>query len=93
MATLSLRMQDSLKQKAQFLAKRQGVSLNNLINATVAAAIAQEEALALFDDRLRNTDLEALHNRVLAFMGETRPGPEPTEDEVRRAMGRSTAPA
>ncbi|NCO41024.1 MAG: hypothetical protein COZ06_03600 [Armatimonadetes bacterium CG_4_10_14_3_um_filter_66_18] len=91
MATLSLRMQDTLKRKAQFLAKRQGVSLNNLINATVAAAVAQEEALALFEDRLRNTDLEALHSRVLAFMGETQPGPEPTEGEVLRALGKPLA--
>lgn len=36
MATVSLRMRDDLKRKAQHLAKRQGVSLNGFINATVA---------------------------------------------------------
>ncbi len=33
MAMLSLRMRDDLKRKAQDLAPRQGVSLNNFINA------------------------------------------------------------
>ena len=89
MATLSLRMRDGLKRKAQELAKRQGVSLNNFINATIAATVAQAEALAFFDDRLKSVDLEALHRRVLAFMSEARPGLEPTEDEVRRAIGRT----
>ncbi|MDA1013542.1 MAG: toxin-antitoxin system HicB family antitoxin [Planctomycetota bacterium] len=43
MATLSLRMGDDLKQKAQQLAKEQGVSLNGFINATLAATLAQKE--------------------------------------------------
>ena len=86
MATLSLRIRHSLKRKAQDLAKRQGVSLNNFVNATLAAAIAQEEALAFFDDRLKGQDLEALHRRVLALMGERRPGPEPSPATVRRAV-------
>jgi hypothetical protein len=67
------------------------IVLDTNVLATVAAAVAQEEALVLSEDRLRNTDLEALHRRVLALMGETRLGPEPTEDEVRRATGSSTA--
>ncbi|MFG0254759.1 MAG: toxin-antitoxin system HicB family antitoxin [Rhodopirellula sp. JB053] len=46
MATLSLRMRDDLKAKAQELASKQGVSLNSYINATLAATIAQTETLA-----------------------------------------------
>ena len=88
MATLSLRIRDSLKRKAQDLAKRQGVSLNNFINATLAAAVAQEEALAFFEDRLRSVDLEALHRRVTAFINETRPGRGPSPLRVERATGR-----
>ncbi len=45
MATLSLRMRDDLKRKAKNLALREGVSLNNLINATVAACVAQESRI------------------------------------------------
>ena len=45
MATLSLRMRDDLKQKVQQLAKEQGVSSNGFVNATIAAAVAQQEVL------------------------------------------------
>ena len=84
----SPRIREPLKRNARELAMRQSVSLNNRINATVAAAVAQEEALAFFDDRLKDMDLEALHRRVVAFMRDTRPGPEPSPDEVRHATGR-----
>ena len=86
MATLSLRMRDDLKQKAQQLAKEQGVSLNGFINATLAATIAQQETLAFFSDRLQDVDQEALHKRVLKFMRKTRRGKEPTAEEVGRAV-------
>jgi predicted transcriptional regulator len=87
MATLSLRMRDDLKRKAQRLAQQQGVSLNNFINATIAASVAQEETLMFFDDRLKDIDLEALHQRVLEFMAETQPGPEPTIEELKQVLG------
>ena len=86
MATLSIRMRDDLKQKAQRLAKQQGVSLNGFINATVAATIAQQETLAFFDDRLRDVDPDALHGRVLKLMGKTRPGEEPSDGDIERAV-------
>ncbi len=86
MATLSLRMRDDLKQKAQQLAKAQGVSLNGFINATLAAAVAQQETLAFFSDRLRDVDQDALHKRVLEFMRQTRSGEEPSIEEIERAM-------
>ncbi len=73
MATLSLRMRDDLKQKAQQLANEQGVSLNSFINATIAAAVAQQETLALFSDRLKNVDQDALHKRVLKFSEKVAP--------------------
>ncbi len=86
MATLSLRMRDDLKEKAQQLAKEQGVSLNGFVNATIAAAVAQQETLTLFSDRLRDVDQDALHKRVLKFMRKTRPGKEPTIEEIERAV-------
>ena len=87
MAHLSLRMQDDLKRKAQELAKRQGVSLNNFINSTIAASVAQEETLRFFDERLREVDLEKIHDRVLRFMWKINSGDGPTLDELRQAMG------
>jgi antitoxin component of RelBE/YafQ-DinJ toxin-antitoxin module len=86
MATLSLRMRDDLKRKAQYLAKAQGVSLNGFINATLAATVAQQETLAFFSDRLGDVDREALHRRVLEFMRKTRPGTEPSMEEIERAV-------
>ena len=90
MATLSLRIRDDLKRKAQELAKREGVSLNNYINATLAATVAQAETLAFFEDRLKDVDLKALHERVSTFMRETEPGGEPSSvaiEELKDAMG------
>jgi antitoxin component of RelBE/YafQ-DinJ toxin-antitoxin module len=87
MATLSLRIRDDLKNKAKALARKQGVSLNNYINSVLAASIAQEETLAFFNDRLKDIDLEALHRKVIAFMSKTRPGKEPTIEELKHAMG------
>jgi len=86
MATLSLRMRDDLKAKAQQLAQEQGVSLNGFINATLSAAIAQQETLAFFGDRLRGVDQDALRKRVLKFMRKTRPGKEPSLEEIERAV-------
>lgn len=87
MATLSLRIREDLKRKAQELAQREGVSLNNYINATLASAVAQAETLAYFEDRLKGVDLRALQERVLAFMRETEPREGPSLEELQDAMG------
>jgi len=89
MATVSLRIRDDLKRKARELAQREGVSLNNYINATIAATVAQSETLAFFEDRLKDVDLKKLHERVLSFMGETEAGDEPSRDELKEGMGDS----
>ena len=86
MATLSLRVRDTLKRKVQVLAERDGVSLNNYINATLAATVAQEEALAFFDERLRGVNLPAVHRRVMRVMRKTQPGREPSPDQVSKAI-------
>jgi hypothetical protein len=87
MATLSLRMRDDLKRKAQGLAEQQGVSLNNYINSVISASVAQEETLRFFRDRLQDVDLAALHKRVLKFMEKTRRGSDPSPAELRRLIG------
>jgi predicted transcriptional regulator len=89
MATLSLRMRDDLKKKAQSLAERQGVSLNNYINSVLSASVAQEETLRHFRDRLQDTDLAALHRCVLKLMETPRPGADPSPEELRSAIGGS----
>jgi hypothetical protein len=89
MATLSLRMRDDLKRKAQSLAERQGVSLNNYINSIISASVAQEETMRFFRDRLQDIDVAALHKRVLKFMTKSRPGTDPSPEELRRLTGDS----
>jgi HicB family len=86
MATLSLRMRDDLKRKAQSLAEGQGVSLNNFINSVVAASVSQEETMQFFRDRLQDIDFPALHKRVLKFMEKSRPGSDPSPDELNRLI-------
>lgn len=91
MATLSLRMRDELKRKAQSLAENQGVSLNNFINSVVAASVAQEETIRFFRGRLQDVDLAALEKRVLKFMQQSRRGSDPTPEELRRLIGNEGA--
>jgi predicted transcriptional regulator len=86
MATFSLRLRDDLKAKVRQLAREQGVSLNGDINATLSAAIAQQETLAFFSERLHGIDRDELHQRVLKFMRQGRPGREPTAEEIERAV-------
>ena len=86
MATLSLRMRDDLKAKAQQLASEQGVSLNSYINATLAATVAQAETLAMLGDRLSDVDQHRLHSRVMKFMSETRRGKEPSPSQIEKAI-------
>jgi hypothetical protein len=82
-------MRDDLKRKAQELAERQGVSLNNFINSTVAASVAQEETLRFFDERLQSVNRDELHGRVMRFVSESKPGDGPTTEQVRKARGKS----
>ena len=89
MATLSLRIRDDLKRKAQNLAERQGVSLNNYINSVLATSVAQEETMRYFRDRLQDVDLAALHRRILKLMEKSRPGIDPTPNDLRRLVGDS----
>ena len=90
MATLSLRMRDDLKRKAQSLAERQGVSLNNYINSVIAASVSQEETMRFFRDRLQDVDLGALHKRVLKLFEKPRAGADPSPEELRRLAGGKT---
>ncbi len=87
MSTLTLRIRDDLKNRAQNIAKQEHVSLNNYVNAALATAVAQKEALAFFHDRLRDVDLDDLHKRTLKFMRKTRPGSGPAKKALKTALG------
>jgi hypothetical protein len=91
MANVHVRMRDDPKRKAQGLAERHGVSLNNYINSVISASVAQEETMRLFRDRLQDVDLAALHKRVLKFMEKPRAGADPSPEELRRLVSSSSA--
>ncbi len=52
----------------------------------LAAAIAQQETLAFFSDRLQDVDQQTLHERVLKLMRKTRPGRDPSIEEIERGV-------
>ena len=79
-------MNDTIRCRRKTFGRFKGASLNNYLNAVLAASIAQEETLSFFDDRLKDIDLEELHQRVMAFMSESAPGEEPTIEELQRIM-------
>jgi hypothetical protein len=60
MTTLSIRMPEALKKKTLFIAKKQGVSMNNFIICSVSSAVAQQEAYNFFDEELKNINREKI---------------------------------
>jgi hypothetical protein len=52
----------------------------------VAASVAQEETMRFFRDRLHGIDFAALHKRVLRMMEKTRPGSDPSPEELRHII-------
>lgn len=55
----ALRLQNSLKQEAERLAKAEGTTLNQFINVAVAEKIAALRAADFFRDRARRADIPA----------------------------------
>ena len=86
MATFSVRMPDSVKQKASLAAQRQGVSMNNFVVSAVAMAAAQYEALSFFQERLRGRDREAVRERFAEIMSRSRKGRPPSHSEIDRML-------
>ena len=88
MATFSVRMPDSLKQRASQAARDQGVSMNSFVVCAVAAAAAQHDALTFFRERLRGKDPEAIQRQFSKIMSEAQKGRGPSYSEIDRLLGR-----
>ncbi len=58
--TFPFRFQTSLRDKAERLAKSDGVSLNQFINTAVAEKLARDETASFFAERARRGSPEAL---------------------------------
>ena len=86
MSTISVELADELEVKAQELATEEGVSLDQYINAMITASLKQQQTIAFFGQRLRDVDASDRRARVMAFMNDTRPGTEPSPEEIERAI-------
>ncbi|MBN2091061.1 toxin-antitoxin system HicB family antitoxin [candidate division KSB1 bacterium] len=87
MSTLSLRIPDDLKQKAMQLAKKKNLSFNTFVNHWLQVAVSQDETIEWMKRRLSGKDPELLIAEFGRFLNQTRPGSEPTIDEINEALG------
>lgn len=58
MSTLSIRLPKSLHQKVKALAEREGVSMNQVINVTLAEKVAADEAMHYLEERAKRGNRE-----------------------------------
>jgi len=58
MSTLSIRLPNSLHQKVKELAEREGVSMNQVINVTLAEKVAEDEAMRYLEVRAKRGSRE-----------------------------------
>jgi predicted transcriptional regulator len=77
MSTLSIRLPKSLYQKVKDLAKREGVSINQIINVTLAEKVAADEAMQYLEDRAKRGNRE----RYLELLGKAPDVPPIPEDQ------------
>ena len=76
MATLSIRMPDVMKDKANKIAHNQGVSMNNFIICSISTAISQFDSINFFRNELQGFDRNRLSNEFDKIMTRTQKGKE-----------------
>ena len=86
MSALSIRIPDDLKKKAVHLAKKKDMSFNALVNHWLQVAILQDETIEWMKRRLRGRNPELLIAEFGRFLEKTKPGLEPTLDEIEHTM-------
>jgi len=86
MSALSIRIPDDLKTKAMRLAKKKNMSFNMLVNHWLQVAILQDETMEWMKRRLSGKNPDFLIAKFGHFLDRTKPGSEPTLDEIEQAM-------
>lgn len=86
MSALSIRIPEDLKTKAMRLAKKKNISFNALVNHWLQTAILQDETIEWMKRRLSGKSPDFLIAEFGRFLNRTKPGPEPTLDEIEQAM-------
>ena len=84
MSTMSLRLPESLHERARELAKREGVSINQLIATALAEKISALDTLAYLEERAGRGSREAFSKALDA----TPSGPTVEGDELPASLGR-----
>jgi hypothetical protein len=75
MGTLSLRLPESLHRQLKELARREGVSINQLISTAVAEKMAALMTLEYLEERARRGD-RSRFDRVLSHVPDAAPDPD-----------------
>ena len=86
MAAISIRLPDDLKEKAVRLAQKKNMSFNSLVTYWLQTAVVQDETVEWMRRRLKGKEPAYLIAQLGDFLDKTRSGPEPTLEEVQRAM-------
>ncbi|MCI0494989.1 hypothetical protein L0Z72_08265 [candidate division KSB1 bacterium] len=86
MSALSIRIPEDLKTKAMRLARKKNISFNALVNHWLQAAILQDETIEWMKRRLSGKNPELLIAEFGRFLEKTKPGSEPTLNEIEQAM-------
>lgn len=86
MGAISVRLPDDLKEKAMRLAKKKNMSFNSLINYWLQAAVTQDETVEWMKRQLSGKDTEKLIGEFGNFLEKTKPGDEPSLDEIESAI-------
>ena len=86
MSALSIRIPDDLKIKAMRLAKKKSMSFNAFVNHWLQVAILQDETIEWMNRMLNGKNPEVLITEFGHFLQKTKPGSEPTLDEIEQAM-------
>ncbi len=86
MSTLSIRLPEDLKAKAVQLAKKKKMSLDALVNYWLQTAVVQDETIEWMKTRLAGKNSALLIAELGNFLEKTKPGQEPTWDEIQQAL-------
>jgi predicted transcriptional regulator len=86
MSTLSIRLPEDLKAKAVQLAKKKKMSLDALVNYWLQTAVVQDETIEWMKTRLAGKNSELLIAELGRFLEKTKPGTEPSLNEIQQAM-------
>ena len=86
MATLSIRMPDIMKDKANKIAHNQGVSMNNFIICSISTSISQFDSINFFRNELQEFDRNRLSKDFDKIMSKTQSGKEFDIHEIERII-------